>query len=42
VKLPPEDMALLKKQGEAVFKEWEGRIGADYLNKVKTLLAYDQ
>lgn len=42
VKLPPEDMALLKKQSEAVFKEWEGRIGADYLNKVKTLLANDK
>ncbi len=41
VKLPSEDMALLKKQGEAVFKEWEGRIGADYLEKVKGLLGYD-
>lgn len=40
VKLSPEDVALLKKQGEVVFKEWEGRIGADYLEKVKALLGY--
>ncbi|MDW7709313.1 MAG: TRAP transporter substrate-binding protein [Deferrisomatales bacterium] len=40
VRLPDEDTATLKRQGEAVFKEWEGRIGADYLKKVKDLVGY--
>ncbi len=42
IPLPQADMDAMKKQGQAVFTEWEPKIGADYLNKVKALLEYDK
>lgn len=40
VALSADDMATLKKQSAAVFQEWEGKLGADYLNKVKSAMGY--
>ncbi len=34
------DMATLRKEGNAVHKEWEDRIGPDYLKKVQSFLGY--
>ena len=39
-KLSDADMATLRKQGDAVHKEWASQIGADYLKKVQDFLGY--
>ncbi len=38
--LSDQDMATLRKQGDAVHKEWGKEIGADYLKKVQEFLGY--
>ncbi len=38
--LSDADMATLRKEGDAVHKEWEDRIGAAYLKKVQDFLGY--
>lgn len=38
--LPEADMATLRSQGNKVHKEWEDKVGADYLKKVQNLLDY--
>lgn len=40
ISLPQSDIDTLRTQGQAVFKEWEPKIGADYLKKVQQLLDY--
>ncbi len=38
--LSDADMASLRKDGDAVHKEWAGQIGPDYLKKVQDFLGY--
>jgi TRAP-type C4-dicarboxylate transport system substrate-binding protein len=38
--LPAKDMEFLRVKGDAVHKEWAGKIGADYLKKVQDLMGY--
>lgn len=42
IPLPKEDMERMRKEGQVVFKEWEPKIGAEYLKKVENLLGYKQ
>ncbi|MHB8766821.1 MAG: TRAP transporter substrate-binding protein [Deferrisomatales bacterium] len=39
-RLPDAEMALLRKQGDVVHKEWAERIGPEYLKKVQAALGY--
>ncbi|MHB8763072.1 MAG: TRAP transporter substrate-binding protein [Deferrisomatales bacterium] len=39
-KLSAEDRETLRKQGDAVHKEWADRMGADFLKKVKDFMGY--
>ncbi|MBI5017787.1 MAG: TRAP transporter substrate-binding protein [Deltaproteobacteria bacterium] len=38
--LSDQDMATLKKQSEVVFREWDDKIGIDYLKKVEKAMGY--
>ncbi len=40
IKLPDAERATLRKQGDAIHKEWADRMGADYLKKVQDFLGY--
>ncbi|MBI5442683.1 MAG: TRAP transporter substrate-binding protein [Deltaproteobacteria bacterium] len=40
IKLPESEIATLRKQSQAVFREWDDKIGVDYLKKVEALLGY--
>jgi TRAP-type C4-dicarboxylate transport system substrate-binding protein len=40
IKLSPAEMEKLKKESQVVFKEWDDKIGIDYLTKVEKLLGY--
>ncbi len=39
--LSDDEMALLKKEGNAVHEEWAGKVGPDYLKKVQKLMGYE-
>jgi TRAP-type C4-dicarboxylate transport system substrate-binding protein len=40
IQLSPQDMSTLRKESAVVFKEWEDKIGVDYLKKVEALMGY--